>query len=151
MNRSPSRQVLSELSATIAHNSNSQDEWNAAIQKLQTEAAPQANDGPGPGFAEVPQHVLHQEALANKTFSSTSVSNIHANSHIPRSLDGAVEAGLRKVNSPSKSSSKTKSPKSPKTIFHSSGDAWFGPFRRNFYDTKLKDNEDVVTHFGRVR
>ena len=154
---SPSRQILSELSSSMNNNPNlmasrsREEEWDVAIEKLQTEAARRAANGSGPGVIRKSQYVLDQEAFANKTFSSTSVQNIHANSHIPRSLDGAVEANLRRMNSPGKSSNKTKSPKSPKTILRSAGDAWFGPFRRNFYETKLKGEEDDVAHFGRVR
>ena len=164
MSSSPSRQVLSELSATIAYHQDSvasrsqQGEWDAAIQKLRAEAARQIRSATNGrehsdalGTAEESHDALDQEALANKTYSCTSVQNVHVTSSLPRSLDGAVEANLRKINSPGKGSNKTKSPKSPRTIFRSTGDAWFGPFRRNFYDTKSKEGEDDVSRFGRVR
>jgi hypothetical protein len=152
------------LSASIGYNPNfaaspyRQNEWDAAMQKLNAEAARRASGSimspgksTGPGIIGDSRPALAEEALANKTYSSTSVQNIHATSSLPRSLDGAVEANLRKMNSPGKGSNKTKSPKSPRTIFRSAGDAWFGPFRRTFYDTKSKDDEDDVAQLGCAR
>lgn len=128
------------------------------MQKLNTEATRRtilSNNAPenstGPGIIGDLRPTLDQEALANKTYSSTSVQNINVISSLPRSLDGIVEANLRKINSPGKGSNKTKSPKSPRTIFRSAGDVWFGPFRRTFHDTKSKDDEEDLPHLDRAR
>lgn len=135
MNSSPSRQALSELSAIIGYNpipvaSRSHDEWDAAIRKLQMQAASEASvqlNGSGPGYAD---DSLGQEALLNKTCSSTALQDIHATASLPRSLDGTVEATLLKMKGITPDAKKSsKSPKSPRSPF-------FLGFRRTFYNTK---------------
>ena len=137
-NRSPSRQALSDLSATIAYKSNSiasrsrNDEWDAAIHKLQAQAASQVSPVADRQNAVEPEPAidgLGQEALLNKTYSSTALQDVHATASLPRSLDGAVEATLLKMKGSTPDTKNPKSPKSPRSPF-------FLGFRHTFYGAK---------------
>lgn len=135
---SPSRQVLSELSAVISHNHKSmssrsqQDDWVVANGKLQAQAASQTS---GPidcrkGIIPKAEHNSSvQEAFFNKTYSSTALQDVHATASLPRSLDGSVEANLRKMKASTLETKSPKSPKSPRSPF-------FIGFQRAYYSTK---------------
>lgn len=108
------------------------DEWDAAIRKLQAQAASQATPTANRQNAVQSVHAtdrLVQEALLNKTYSSTALQDVHATASLPRGLDGAVEATLLKMKASTPDTKSPKSPKSPRSPF-------FLGFRRTFYGTK---------------